>query len=104
MCVWIRNNLGEDTPLHFSRFFPACTLTKLPPTPIKNLEEAREIAMEEGLRYVYIGNVPGHQANSLFCPQCGESIIARFHFIVLQNNLREGNCKFCGYKIPGIWS
>ncbi len=103
MCIWIRDSLGPDIPLHFNRFFPACKLTKLPPTPVETLERARRVAMDVGLRYVYIGNVPGHEANSTFCPGCGEPLILRFHFTVIENNLDDGRCKFCGYKIPGIW-
>ena len=103
MCIWIRENLGDDVPLHFLRFMPACKLTKLPPTPVETLEEAREIAMGVGLKYIYIGNVPGHEANSLFCPQCEQPLIVRYHFSVLLNNLEDGKCKFCGYEIPGIW-
>ena len=103
MCLWIKENLGEYTPLHFSRFFPAYKLTNLPPTPIKKLEEAHKIAKVVGLEYVTIGNVPGHKYNSTFCPNCGERLIHRIHFTVLSNNLTEGNCKFCGHKIPGIW-
>ncbi|MCD5401123.1 AmmeMemoRadiSam system radical SAM enzyme, partial [candidate division NPL-UPA2 bacterium] len=61
MCIWIRDNLGEDVPLHFTRFSPAYRLTHLPPTPIKTLELAVKIAHEAGLKYVYIGNVPGHK-------------------------------------------
>ena len=103
MCVWIRDNLGEDTPLHFIRFFPACKLTALPPTPIDTLSDSRGIALGVGLKYVYVGNVPGHEANSMFCPACGEPLIVRFHFFVLKNQLEEGRCGFCGYEIPGIW-
>lgn len=104
MCTWIRDNLGDDVPLHFTRFMPAYKLGKLPSTPVETLEAAREIAMGVGLKYVYIGNVPGHMANCLYCPGCGEPLIVRFHFIVLQYNLEEGACMFCGYEIPGIWS
>jgi len=103
MCLWIRDNLGEDTPLHYSRFFPAYKLTKLPPTPIETLDKAREIAQEVGLKYVYIGNAPGHIANSTFCPGCGELVIKRVGFIVQENHLNEGRCKFCDYTIPGVW-
>jgi len=104
MCIWIRDNLGDDVPLHFLRFSPACKLTKLPLTPVETLEEAREIAMEVGLKYVYIGNVPGHDANSSYCPQCEQPLIVRIHFFVYENNLEDGVCPFCGYEIPGIWS
>ncbi|GAI30650.1 unnamed protein product, partial [marine sediment metagenome] len=71
MCEWIKENLGEETPIHFSRFFPAYKMLKLPPTPIPTLEQAREIALEVGIHYVSIGNVPGHMANSTYCPKCG---------------------------------
>jgi len=103
MCLWIKENLGEYIPLHFSRFFPAYKLTNLPPTPIKKLEEAHKIAKGVGLKYVTIGNVPGHKYNSTFCPNCGKRLIHRIHFAVSSNNLTEGKCKFCGHKIPGIW-
>ena len=103
MCVWIKENLGVDTPLHFSRFFPAYKLNTISPTPIKKLEEAYKIAKEVGLNYVTIGNVPGHVYNSTFCPLCKKRLIYRKHFSVLDNNIENGKCKFCGYKIPGVW-
>ena len=104
MCIWIKENLGEDVPLHFLRFVLAYKLTKLPMTPVETLEDAREIAMDVGLKYVYLGNVPGHEANSLFCPQCDQLLIERYGFSVLLNYLEDGKCKFCGYEIPGIWN
>ena len=104
MCEWIKENLGEDVPLHFSRFTPAYKLTSLPATPIKTLEEAVKIAQETGLRYVYLGNVPGHRYNSTFCPQCGKRLIHRIHFSVLKDEIEDGICGFCGYKIAGIWN
>jgi len=104
MCVWIRENLGDEVPLHFTRFSPAYKLTSLPPTPIETLEAAARIADEEGLQYVYVGNVPGHERNSTFCPQCGERIIHRVHFSVLSLDVEDGKCRFCGHQIPGIWS
>ncbi len=103
MCVWIKENLGPEVPLHFSRFSPAYRLTNLFPTPVKKLEQAYKIAKEVGLEYVTIGNVPGHKENSTFCPNCGERLIHRIHFQVLSNNIQEGQCKFCRHKIPGIW-
>ncbi|MBT9133101.1 MAG: AmmeMemoRadiSam system radical SAM enzyme [Dehalococcoidia bacterium] len=103
MCIWIRDNLGTDVPLHFSRFFPNFKLTRLPPTPIETLEQARAIAIEVGLEFVTIGNVPGHEANSTFCPECGETLIKRRHFEVLANHIEDGKCKFCGHQIPGVW-
>lgn len=103
MCIWIKKELGEDVPLHFSRFFPSYKLTHLPPTPIETLERAYSVAKEVGLNYVTIGNVPGHIYNSTFCPKCGKCLILRIHFSVLSNSIEEGKCKFCGHEIPGIW-
>ena len=103
MCVWIKENLGSDVPLHFSRFFPAYRITAISPTPINKLEEAHAIAQEVGLNFVTIGNTPGHLYNSTFCPNCQKRIIHRRHFAVLENNIEEGGCKFCKAKIPGVW-
>jgi len=103
MCRWIKANLGDDVPLHFTRFFPNYKLTHLPPTPVATLEMARRIAQEEGLKYVYIGNVPGHAADNTYCPRCGQVLIRRVHMAVLENNVVDGRCRFCGERIPGIW-
>ena len=103
MCQWIVENLGEDVPLHFNRFFPNYRLTNLPPTPIVTLEMARQIALDVGLKYVYIGNVPGHEADNTYCPKCGKRLIRRAYLAILENNVVGGRCKFCGERIPGIW-
>lgn len=104
MCRWIKGNLDIDTPIHFTRFFPNYKLTNLPTTPISTLEMAYRIAKESELRYVYIGNVPGHNYNSTFCPSCNRRIIYRSHFDVLQMDVLEGRCKFCKFPIQGKWS
>jgi len=104
MCKWIVENLGRNTPLHFTRFSPSYKMTHLPYTPIKTLDEARSIAMGEGIKYVYVGNVVGHPANSTYCPKCGKKLIERTHFILLKNHVKNGLCPFCNEKIPGIWS
>jgi pyruvate formate lyase activating enzyme len=103
MCQWIRDTLSDEVPLHFTRFFPAYKLTSLPPTPIETLESAADIADDEGLQYVYIGNCPGHERNSTFCPECGEKIIERTHFAVLSLDVEGGKCRFCGHAVPGVW-
>lgn len=103
MCAWLAEHVGPDTPLHFLRFFPAYKLQRLPPTPIETLEAAAALAEEEGLRYVYIGNVPGHARNSTYCPACHQQVITRAHFTTLAVNLTAGRCRFCGAAIPGIW-
>jgi pyruvate formate lyase activating enzyme len=104
MCRWIKGNLGLDTPLHFTRFSPNYKLTHLSPTPISTLESAYEIAKKNGLRYVYIGNVPGHIYNSTFCPSCNRKLIHRTHFDVLEMKITNGKCKFCNFPIQGIWA
>jgi pyruvate formate lyase activating enzyme len=91
MCVWIAENLGPQTPLHFTRFFPSYKFQRLPLTPIETLEAAAQIATEAGLQYVYIGNLPGHEKNSTFCPNCGEVIIKRVHFSVQATHVVDGN-------------
>jgi len=103
MCLWIRDNLGEETPVHFSRFFPTCKLTKLPPTPLSTLEQAHDIACEAGLHYVYIGNVSGHDYAHTYCPKCGKILIKRKGLLIQANNIVDERCIFCGHEIPGIW-
>jgi len=103
MCQWMVENLGEDVPLHFTRFFPNYRLTNLPSTPVETLEMARQIALDVGLKYVYIGNVPGHEADNTYCPKCGKRLIRRAYLAILENNVVGGRCKFCGERIPGIW-
>jgi pyruvate formate lyase activating enzyme len=104
MCQWIGQKLGADTPLHFTRFHPDYKLTHLPPTPISTLESAYEIAKKNGLRYVYVGNVPGHVHNSTFCPSCSRRIIQRAHFDILEMNVENGKCGSCNFPIQGKWS
>lgn len=105
MCIWVKENLGTDVPMHFSRFWPHYKLTTLNPTSVETLEKARGVAMGVGLNYVYIGNVPGHLAENTYCPKCKKIVIMRRGFSVLENNLTSGGtCKFCGQQIPGVWS
>jgi pyruvate formate lyase activating enzyme len=104
MCDWIRKELGSDTPLHLSRFYPLYRLTKVPPTPVSTLEDARATALAAGLRYVYIGNVPGHEAWDTFCPQCRKRIIGRTGYMIRENHVRDGKCGYCRNPIPGIWA
>jgi len=103
MCAWIKENVGADTPLYFSAFTPQYRLTGLPPTPVKTLEDAAELAKKEGLHYVYIGNVYGHAGESTYCPKCGKLVVKRQGFDTLGVDLIDGKCKYCGYKIAGVW-
>jgi pyruvate formate lyase activating enzyme len=104
MCRWIKENLGAETPLHFTRFLPNYKLMHLYPTAISTLDSAYDIAKKNGLRYVYIGNVPGHIYNSSFCPKCGNTLIERTHFTLSKNEIKNGRCIYCQEIIPGIWT
>ncbi len=99
---WIVKNMGADTPLHFSRFFPIYKMKNLPPTPLETLDLARKIAMEEGMNYVYIGNIASNEGQNTYCPACRKLLIERNGFSVLQNNLKDGKCP-CGKEIKGVW-
>ncbi len=100
LCRWIVDNLGPETPVHFLRFHPNYKLVYLPPTPVESLERHIAVAKEEGLKYVYIGNVPGHKFENTYCPGCGDVVIRRFGFDILDVKLTEDNrCKRCGHKI-----
>ncbi len=95
-------HVGEKVPLHFTRYHPAY-LFKNPPTPVRTLEKAVEIAERMGVEFVYVGNVPGHEYENTFCPNCGEVLIRRFHFEVLENKIKDGKCPKCGYEIFGVF-
>lgn len=103
MCLWIKENLGADTPVHFSRFSPMYKLTHLAPTAVETLERARKIALDCGLKYVFIGNVAGHPAESTYCPGCGRVLIERRGYFILRNDIKNGRCPFCGEEIEGVW-
>ncbi|MGD0498486.1 MAG: AmmeMemoRadiSam system radical SAM enzyme [Bryobacteraceae bacterium] len=100
---WIKTELGPDVPVHFTRFHPDYLLKNLPDTPVPALERAKAIADAEGLHYVYIGNVPGHPAESTRCPKCGRVIVERAGFTVRAFHIERGTCRFCQTAIPGMW-
>ncbi len=103
MCNWLVNNGFSETPIHFNRFFPQYRLNNLSSTRISVLNQARNIAIREGLKYAYVGNVPGTEFQNTACPNCGENLIDRQNYMILQNNIQEGHCRFCGYEIKGVW-
>jgi pyruvate formate lyase activating enzyme len=103
MCDWLCQNGFQGTPLHFLRFQPLYKLTRIPPTPIAVLEKSKEIALKTGIRFVYIGNIPGTAAVSTICPRCKKTIIERNGFTIVSNLVINGNCGYCGEKIPGKW-
>jgi pyruvate formate lyase activating enzyme len=103
MSGWILNNLGDSVPLHFSRFYPTYLLKNLPPTPQNTLEMCRDTAMTSGLKYVYIGNIPGLDAENTYCPKCKKLILKRTGFSIQSKDIVNGKCRFCSQVIPGIW-
>ncbi len=103
MCSWIVKELGTDTPVFFSRFYPNYLLTNLPATDITTLEAAYDIAKKEGLMYVYLGNVPGHRYEHTYCPNCGKIVVERYGYTIKGIYIKDGKCDFCGYKIDGMW-
>jgi pyruvate formate lyase activating enzyme len=103
MCVWLVSNGFASVPLHFSRFSPLYKLTQLPVTPLAKLLQAKETAIREGLKYVYIGNVPGKGFENTLCPACREMVVERAGFSILKYNIENGNCKFCQAKVDGVW-
>ncbi len=103
MCKWLYANGFSDTPLHFSRFHPMYKLEQLPPTPVSTLNKAWDIAKEEGINHVYIGNVPGTHASDTWCDKCGKKVVERVGYRIITNNIENGRCKFCNSVINGVW-
>jgi len=103
MSGWLYKNIGPDYPIHFSRFQPQYKLTHLPPTPVEVLEKARKTALDAGMKYVYIGNVPGHDAQNTYCPKCGNLVIKRQGYDVDLSGFDNGVCRKCGESIAGVW-
>ena len=101
---WIAEELGPDIPWHVTRFYPYFELGDVPPTPVCELEEVREIGLEAGLRYVYLGNVPGHPTVNTRCFQCNTVLIERSGCSIERNRLRNGRCPSCGAHIYGTFS
>ncbi|MEI6434669.1 MAG: AmmeMemoRadiSam system radical SAM enzyme [Bacteroidota bacterium] len=103
MCDWLVSNGFTDNPLHFNRFHPLYQLTGLHYTSLATLENAREIALKAGIRYVYIGNVPGHASESTYCPNCKKIVVERRGFTILANTMKNNRCIFCNAEIAGVW-
>lgn len=103
MCEWIKDNIGDSTPLHFARFYPLYRLSNLPPTPVSTLDEVRNTALEVGLKHVYLSRVTGHEAENSYCSNCKKKLISRMGFIVDENLLVKASCPNCGTKFPGVF-
>jgi pyruvate formate lyase activating enzyme len=101
MARHIIENMGPDVPLHLSRFFPMYKFQHLPPTPVETLRRAKTIANEEGLHYVFIGNVRGGGEENTICPSCGTHVVKRSGYSITNWNLSDKNmCNNCGTYIP----
>ena len=99
---WIARELGPHVPVHFTAFHPDFKMTDLPPTPPATLTRARRIAMDEGLQFVYTGNVHDREGGTTFCPGCREALIVRdWHRIEDYRVTADGKCGKCATPIPG---
>ncbi|BDU71934.1 AmmeMemoRadiSam system radical SAM enzyme [Mesoterricola silvestris] len=104
LSAWIAGNLGPDVPLHFTAFRPAWKLKALPPTPLATLLEARRLALANGLRHVYLGNVRTLEGSGTVCHGCGHLLIGRDGYRLTRWDLtREGACARCGTPCPGVF-
>ena len=93
---WVCSELGELTPWHVTRFYPHYNLSHLPPTPVETLERAYDIGKAEGLRFVYTGNVPGHDRENTYCYSCGKMVIRRSGYNTHIVGVNNSKCSFCG--------
>ena len=100
---WVRDNLGPQTPIHFTRFYPMYKMDDLVPTPVETLENAWKMAKDAGIEYPYVGNVTGHQYENTFCPNCRTLLIDRSGYTVVKNVITvDKKCPNCGYDISVI--
>ncbi|MBA7706768.1 hypothetical protein ES703_115625 [subsurface metagenome] len=102
----IKAELGDTTPWHLSGYYPAYKFSNefyVPPTPVTTLEKARDMGRDEGLKYVYAGNVPGHPYENTFCPRCNHPLIERYGFTITRYEITpDKHCPNCGEEIPII--
>ncbi|SHO58173.1 AmmeMemoRadiSam system radical SAM enzyme [Vibrio quintilis] len=102
MCRWINDNLGPDVPLHFSAFHPDFKMVNKSSTPPETVQKAREIALSQGLHYVYVGNISDKAGDSTWCPQCKQRVISRNWYELGEMALSDdGRCQHCGFMLPG---
>ena len=105
MTAWVVEKLGPEVPMHFTAFHPDWKLLDAPPTPSSTLLRARGIAMANGVRYAYVGNVHEKAASSTYCQECGERVIGRDWYLLSEWELTpEGECRGCGATLPGVFN
>lgn len=102
-CEWIVDNLGIDTPLHFSAFHPAYKFMNRPQTKLSTLLRAHDIAKNAGIKYVYTGNVADAKTSTTYCHSCSKPLVMRMGYEILAENLTSGHCRFCGAKCSGVF-
>ena len=101
LCKFVYDQFGPEMPIHFIQFHPSYKMMDFEPTPVKTLEKHHSIAKETGLKYAYVGNVPGHPLEHTYCSECNKIVVRRYNFDILKWDLDNDNrCKFCGNKIP----
>jgi len=101
LAEFIKHELGENTPWHISRYFPAYQFDATPPTPIKTILKIERIGNDAGLNFVYSGNLSNDAVT--YCPNCSNELIIRKGNSLIRNDITQGNnCGNCGYKIAGI--
>jgi pyruvate formate lyase activating enzyme len=103
MTKWLAKNGFDETPLHFSKFYPTYKLSNIAPTPLETIEKAIQIARQNGLKYIYGGNIWGHNSENTYCPNCNNIIISRNSYNTKIKAIENGKCTFCGKKINGVW-
>lgn len=104
IATFIKDEVGPETPWHVSGFRPMYRLLDVGSTPVETLQKARQIGLETGLKYVYVGNVPGENGESTFCPKCEEKLIHRIGYRINENSIETSRCPFCGTKIDGVFA
>jgi pyruvate formate lyase activating enzyme len=102
MAQFVRNDLGQETPWHISRFYPQYKERDLPPTEVEALRKARTLGLDEGLHYVYTGNVPMDAGEKTYCPSCSAILIDRIGYRIGKFGIHNGACRTCGHKVAGI--
>ncbi len=104
MARWVVDNLGDDVPLHFSAFHPDFKMRDIPPTPLSTLTRARRIALDNGVKFAYTGNVHDRDGDTTVCPECGEQVIQRDWYELKGWKLTgDGHCRSCGEQITGCF-
>ena len=103
MTRWVAEHLGPEVPMHFTAFHPDFKMLDRPPTPPSTLTRARAIALENGLRYVYTGNVHDETGGTTYCPACQTELIGRDWYQLTRWAIEDGRCAGCGTVIPGVF-